>query len=276
MLSSFGRGVLDGLCFIENDAAPRDLLECFDVANCGAVGGDDDIGSFDFGGDVLVVRATRAVMDNDRKLRSETTSFCCPVADNRRRCNNQRRRVADAVDKVSEDRWCLAKTHIECETAAKVGGVEELEPCKRIGLIAAQFALEAVRVRGGRKRGGRGLGHEIGGPTGTVDRDASSERRTIEPECLAQHFCACHLRLLCAFGERLRGSSKIGVIECYPAAVCSNKRTCFFGQARDVGSGEFDVVEYCGPADVRELVRADRSFTVGFGEDAKRRCGLAA
>jgi hypothetical protein len=93
---------------------------------------------------------------------------------------------------------------------------------------------------------------------------------------LAQHFRASHLRLLCAFCQRFRGSSKIGVIECYPAAVCSNEWTCFFGQSCDIGSSEFDVVEYCCPAHVRELVRANRGFTVGFGEDAKRRRGLAA
>ena len=75
MLSSFVRGVLDGLCFIENDAAPRDLLERFNVANRGAIGGDDDVGAFNFGGDVLVVRATCTVMHDDGKLRSETTSF---------------------------------------------------------------------------------------------------------------------------------------------------------------------------------------------------------
>ena len=269
MLSSFVGGVLDGLCFVENDATPGDLLERFNVANGGAVSSDDDIGPFDFGCDVLVIRATSAVMNNDGKFWSETASFRCPVADNRRGRNNQRRSVADAVDKMGEDRWRLSKTHIECETTAEVGGVEELEPCKCVGLIAAQFALEAVRVRGRGERGGGSLGHEIGSPTGTIDRDAARKRRTIETECLAQHFRASHLWLLCALGKCFSGCSKISVIECYPAAVCSNKRTCFFGQARDVRSGELDVVEYCCPADIRELVRADRGFTIGFGEDAK-------
>ena len=48
---------------------------------------------------------------------------------------------------VGEHRRRLAQAHVEGEAAAELGGVEEAEPGERLGLVAAQLAVEALGRR---------------------------------------------------------------------------------------------------------------------------------
>ena len=139
--------VLDGLGLVEDDAVPLDGLERLDVADGGAVGGDDDVGLGRLGRDLVLVGPGRAVVHHDPELGREPGRLGRPVADDRGRGDDQRGRPAGRADEVGEDRGGLAQAHVEGEAAAEAGGVEEPEPGQRLGLVAAQLAVEAVGRR---------------------------------------------------------------------------------------------------------------------------------
>ena len=57
---------------------------------------------------------------------------------------DERRAVAGGAGEVGEHGRRLAEAHVEGEAAAELDGVEEAEPGERLGLVAAQLAVEAL------------------------------------------------------------------------------------------------------------------------------------
>ena len=200
-----------------------------------------------------------------------------PVPDHGRGSDHEGGVAAGGGDEVRQDRGGLAQAHVEGEAAAEAGGVEEPQPRQRLGLVAAEVALEALGVLGRGEGGGGRLLHEVGGPARALDGDAAGEGRAVEAERLAQHLGAGHLGLLGPLGQRLGGGGQVGVVEGDPAATGGpHQRAGLLGQAGDVGGGELDVVEDGGPAHVGELVGTDDAVATDVGEHAQRRGGLLA
>ncbi len=106
----------------------------------------------------------------------EARRFGGPVAHDRRRCDHERGPALGFDQEVGEHGRRLAQAHVERQAAADAGGVEEAEPGERLGLVAAQLAVEALgRVRGFARQLARG-GQEVGGPPSAFDADAAGQR----------------------------------------------------------------------------------------------------
>ena len=258
LLRGVARRVLDGLGFVEDHLAPRDVGDRLDVSHRGAVGGDHHVG----------VRRLR------RRSRRTTARFA-PWCTTTRKPGVKRAASAaqlpttaagaitsvgpwpSAGEHVREHRRRLAQAHVEREAATEPGRVEEAEPRQRFGLIAAEVTDEAARR--GRRFGGevRRRRQQIGGPAATLHRDPARERRALETEREAQHGRARQLRGRGAFGERGRRGVEVGAVDRDPASAGADQRPRFLGQSCDVGRGELDVVEHRRPPDIGELAGAD-------------------
>ena len=263
--------VLDGLGLVQDDALPRDLLELVDVADGRAVGGDDDVGLGDLALDAVTAGSTRAVVDHDLEIRREPPGLRGPVADDRRRCHDERRPAAGRGLQVGEHRGRLAETHVEGEAPAEIGRIEEAEPGQGLALVRPQIAVEPL---GGRRRlrgDGGGPSQQVGGPPAAFDADPALERRALEPERVAQHLRARELGGRGPLGQRSGRRLEVGMIELDPATTRADQGPGFGGEAGDVGGGQLDIVEQRRPADVGELLRADHRLGLGVRHHPQRR-----
>ena len=105
-------------------------------------------------------RSRRAVVDDDPQPGRETRRLGRPVADDRRRGDDERGAVARRAREVGEHGRGLAEPHVERQASAELGGVEEADPRQRLGLVGAQLADEALglgdrRTSTRRRRGAR-------------------------------------------------------------------------------------------------------------------------
>ncbi len=68
------------------------------------------------------------VVDDNFQSRSEPGCLSGPVADHRRRRDDECWFIARGARQVSEHRRCLAEPHVERKASAKFGRVEKAEP----------------------------------------------------------------------------------------------------------------------------------------------------
>ena len=162
--------------------------ERFDVANRGAVRGDDDVGVGDLGRDLVGARrAARRGARRSRRPGVKRAASAVQLPTTAGGAITSAGPGTGAGEQVRQHRRRLAEAHVEREATAEAGLVEEAEPRQRFRLVAAQLADEAVGNAGRRRRDvGRGR-EQVGGPTAADDVDAAAQRRTFDAEREAQH-----------------------------------------------------------------------------------------
>ena len=156
LLGRLAGRVLDGLRLVEDDAGPGPLGQRVDVAHRGAVGGDDDVGAGHLRLQLVGRRPGRAVVDDDPQLGREARRLRGPVADHGGRGHHEGGTLAGGAGDVRQHGGRLAQAHVEGEAAAQLDGVEEAQPGERLGLVAAELSVEALRLGGG------GVGRRLG------------------------------------------------------------------------------------------------------------------
>ena len=275
LLRGLAGRVLDRLRFIEHDRAPGRGDESVHVAHRRRVRGDDHVGAGDLGLELVGRGARRAVVHDDPQSWCEACSFSRPVTDDRGRRDHQGPAVTGRPGKMGKDGRRLAKPHVECETPAEAGRVEEPDPGDRFGLIGAQGAGEAVRLGDRRHRHLAGTSNDVVGPTVAVDDDTAGERRPTETDRLAQDLRPGELRHTLALGERNRCLLHIESIDLDPLATRLHERTRLARESSNVVSGQLDIVEQDRPGDVAELVRPDGRACRRLREQSQRRSRLA-
>ena len=137
--------VLDGLGLVEHEPVPVVLLEGLDVADGGAVGGDDDVGAGDLG--VELVGRRPGLRRGGRRPGGSGVNRAASAAQLPTTAGGAMTRagpLAGGAGEVGEHGRRLAEAHVEGEAAAELDGVEEAEPGQRLGLVAAQLADEAL------------------------------------------------------------------------------------------------------------------------------------
>src|SRR5581483_50446 len=158
-------------------------------------------------------------MNHDRQTGREPRRLRSPVTDDRGRSDHERRAIAARGGDVGEDGWRLAETHVEGEASAEADGVEEAEPGERLGLIAAQLAVEPGRRRDRLEGDVLGFGEDVCRPTRAFDLYAASEWRTFEPDGLPQDLGARERRFRLPLGEGGRSLGQVGAVELDPLAA---------------------------------------------------------
>ena len=79
-------GVFDGLAFVEDDVVEGLVLQGFDVAHQGAVGGEDEVVFGEVGGVAVAVGAGQGI---DAQVGGEFFGFELPVVDERGRGDDE-------------------------------------------------------------------------------------------------------------------------------------------------------------------------------------------
>ncbi len=148
--------VLDGLRLVEHDPAPGDGGQGLDVADRGAVGGDDDVGAGDRVGRARGA-AARGWRRGARRTSRPGVKRAASAAQLPTTAGGAMTRAGPSparAGQVGEHGGRLAEAHVERQAAAELDRVEEAEPGERLGLVAAQLADEARRAgdRVGRDR----------------------------------------------------------------------------------------------------------------------------
>ena len=128
---------------------------------------------------------------------------------------------------MGKHRGGLAQAHVERQTPAQFGSIEEPQPGHGLRLITAQFACEAFGLH--HRLGGCLLGaaDEVGGPAAAVHRDPTGQRAALEADAVPQDFCARQLRHLGALGQCSSGGAQVDTVELYPFATRTNQRAGF-------------------------------------------------
>ncbi len=155
--------------------AQSDAGQRLDIADCGGIGGDDQVGLGDLLLELRVAGTSRPVMNEHAQIGCEAGGLGCPVADHRCRCDHERGATGRGACEVGQHGGCLAEPHVEREATAELAGVEEPDPRQRLGLVRAQ-------------RSGEMLGREVEldlrivrpvddlpGPAVAVDDDAAAK-----------------------------------------------------------------------------------------------------
>ena len=128
-----------------------DRGERVDVAHRGAVGGDDDVGVGDLGREL--VGARRGSRRGARRPAGRGVKRAASAAQLPTTAGGAITSAGPSLgvrEQVGEHRRRLAEAHVEREAAAEPDRVEEAEPRERLGLVAAQLAVEALgRARAG-------------------------------------------------------------------------------------------------------------------------------
>ena len=156
-----------------------ELGQRLDVADGGAVGGDDDVGAADGLGSSSPADARAApwwTTTRSSGVNRAASAAQLPTTAGgatTRAVPSPPSRAAD----VGEHGRRLAETHVEGEAAAQLDGVEEAEPRQRLGLVGAELAAEPLGT-------GHGIGGDVLGPgsrsvaqPGALDGEAAGQRR---------------------------------------------------------------------------------------------------
>ena len=214
-------------------------------------------------------------MDDHRQPGREAVGLGGPVAHHGRWGHHQGGAGLALGQQVRQQRRGLAQAHVEGQTAAQAGLVQEVEPGQGVGLVGAQLAHEAVGGVHGFASHPFGLGQQVGGPARTGDGQPTRERVALQAEGVAQQLGPRHAGGGLPFGQGGGCRGQIGVIDLDPVAMGPHQRTGLGGQAGDLGRIELDVVEQDRPAHVGQLVRADHRRGGRVGLEAQGGLGPA-
>ena len=137
--------ILDLLRFVEHDVMKRHRLEEIDVAQQGAIGGQDQIRV----GEILGrTAAVEAEMGLHLERRRKAGRLLLPVEDQRGGADHQAGRCDAALLFPQQQRQSLhrlAQSHIIRQTAAEAELLQKAEPVIARFLITAQLALQPLR-----------------------------------------------------------------------------------------------------------------------------------
>ncbi len=151
--------VLDGLRLVENGQVKARAREALFVADEDRVGRHDDVGLFDLRPARL---AFGPVKDDDAEVRSEARRLPCPVAHERGRPDDERRRVQASgclLDaNVGDGLQRLAEAHLVGEHAAGAALAEPLQEGDSLALIGPKRGLQLRGSLDGRERRGEAPG----------------------------------------------------------------------------------------------------------------------
>ena len=135
------------------------------------------------------------------------------------------------------------------------------EPGQRLGLVAAQLAVEAlgrawpVRRDTSAAAASRSAAQP---PPSTVMPPASGVPS--RPSARRSMSAPVSWVVSARSAERVGRGAQVGLVERDPLATRADERPGLLGQRADLGRGELDVVEHRRPAHVGELVGADRGL----------------
>ena len=273
---------------------PLDLLEGTQVAQRGAVGGDDQVGAGDERRHLSHVGALGAVVHDHAQPGHEAARLGRPVPDHRGRGDHAgpapsrqlrpgvrvggglgragRLGRAGPFPQVGQHDGGLAEAHVERQAAAETGSLEEAQPRHRLGLVAAQLADEALGAHDevGLELGG--TAEQVGRPALAGEGDPTGQRRALQAEDVAQHVRAAEPGLVGPFRQRGGRCGQVGPVELHPPTPGLHEGAGLAGQLGDLLRAQLDVVEHRRPADVGELAGTDhRALGVLRGEAEGRR-----
>jgi hypothetical protein len=137
----FGGGVFDGLGFVEDGVVEGEVLEEDDVAEEGAVGGEDEVVVSE-GGSVAGTRGGGVV--EDFELGGKAGGFLLPVIDEGTGNDGDGGRGAGkaAGFQEGENLRSFADAHIVGKAAAEAEALEEVHPGEPFALVVSELAVE--------------------------------------------------------------------------------------------------------------------------------------
>ncbi len=153
-LGALGRGVLDVLRLVEQDAVPGDPRERVGVAGGDVVGGDDDVAVRGDHRERLSRQPAHTVVEVDAQRRREPLDLGAPLANDAHRADDERRterltaRLLALRDEHRDRLHRLAEAHVVRQDRADPEVAEEPQPA-----VAALLEGEEVELhRGGRRQ----------------------------------------------------------------------------------------------------------------------------
>ena len=216
------------------------------------------------------------MVDEHLQAGRELRGLAGPVAHHGGRGHHQGGALAGGATQVGEHGGRLAEAHVERQAAAELGGVEEARarPARRPGRPGAR--PRSPRGWWWARRARRGLGQQVGGPAGALDRRPPARGVPSRPTEW-RRISAPVRRVLLARSARAAAASLRSTLSSSTHLPCdrTSGRASSARRAMSLG-GELDVVEDHRPAHVAELLGADHGVAGGLGEQAQAGAGLAA